>query len=73
MKRTVYLDSTIPSYLCDQREEIKTFVDITKKWWKEESNNFLIWISEETLNEVYKGDYPNKAKMIRSTTIRKPW
>lgn len=36
MIRTVYLDSTIPSYLYDQRKEIKTFVDITKKWWKEE-------------------------------------
>jgi hypothetical protein len=31
MKRTVYLDSTIPGYLYDQRKEIKTFVDITKK------------------------------------------
>jgi len=59
MKRTVYLDSTIPSYLYDQREGIKTFVDITKKWWKEESGHFLIWISEETLN---------KAKIIKFTS-----
>jgi len=68
MKRTVYLYSTIPGYLYDQREGIKTFVDITKKWWKEESGHFLIWISEETLNEVYNGDYPNKAKIIKFTS-----
>jgi len=68
MKRTVYLDSTIPSYLYDQREEIKTFVDITKKWWKEESSYFLIWISEETLNEIYNGNYPNKGKIIKFTS-----
>ncbi len=68
MKKTVYLDSTIPSYLYDKRVEIKTFVDITKKWWKKESSHFLIWISEETLNEVYRGNYPNKAKIIKFTS-----
>ncbi len=34
MKRTVYLDSTIPSYLFDERENIKTFykMDFLMTW-----------------------------------------
>ncbi len=64
MKRTVYLDSTIPSYLFDERESIKTYVEITKKWWNEEVSNFDLWISEETIAELSKGDYPNKTEIL---------
>ena len=31
MKKTVCLDTTIPSYLFDERESIRTYVDITKR------------------------------------------
>ena len=64
MKRTVYLDSTIPSYLFDERESIKTYVEITKKWWNEEVGNFDLWISEETIAELSRGDYPNKTEIL---------
>ncbi len=64
MKRTVYLDSTIPSYLFDERESIKTYVEVTKKWWNEERGNFDLWISEETIAELIKGDYPNKTEIL---------
>ena len=64
IKRTVYLDSTIPSYLFDERESIKTYVEITKKWWNEEVSNFDLWISEETIAELSKGDYPNKTEIL---------
>lgn len=64
MRKSVYLDSTIPSYLFDERESIKTYVEVTKKWWDEERQNFDIWISEETIAELGKGDYPNKAEII---------
>lgn len=64
MKKTVYMDSTIPSYLFDERESIKTYIDVTNKWWDEERNNFALWISEETIAELSRGDYPNKTKII---------
>ena len=64
MKKSVYLDSTIPSYLLDERESIKTYVEVTKKWWNEERQNFDMWISEETIVELSKGNYPNKTKII---------
>lgn len=31
MQRSVYLDSTIPSYLFDERTGIQTYVEVTKK------------------------------------------
>jgi predicted nucleic acid-binding protein len=64
MKSSVYLDSTIPSYLFDERESIKTYIEVTRKWWHEERQNFDLWISEETIAELSKGDYPNKTKII---------
>lgn len=64
MKSSVYLDSTIPSYFFDGRESLKPFVEITKKWWEEERNNFDIFTSEETLDELNEGNYPSKVKVV---------
>lgn len=49
MKKTVYMDRTIARYLFDEIESIKTYIEVTKKWWDEERNNFALWISEETI------------------------
>lgn len=65
MKQTVYFDATIPNYYFDERESLKTFVDITKKWWQEERDDFDIWISEEMLNELATGNYPHKNEAIK--------
>lgn len=42
MKKTVYLDATIPNFLYDQREEAKIFVRVTNNWWNEERHYFEI-------------------------------
>ena len=65
MKHTVYFDATIPNYYFDERESLKTFVDITIKWWQEERDNYDIWISEEILNELASGNYPHKNEAIK--------
>lgn len=65
MQRTVYFDATIPNYYFDERESLHTFVDITKMWWEEERENFDIWISEETLNELAAGNYPHQTKALQ--------
>ncbi len=64
MKQSVYLDSTIPSYLFDERESIKTYIEITRKWWEEERGNFALWISDESIIELSQGEYPNKDKLM---------
>ena len=52
MNSTVYLDTTIPSYLFDERDSLRLHIEITQKWWDEEANNFDIWASEATLDEI---------------------
>jgi predicted nucleic acid-binding protein len=65
MNNSVYLDTTIPSYLFDERESIKLHIEATQKWWAQESSNFDIWISEETFNEIAEGNYPRKDEILR--------
>jgi predicted nucleic acid-binding protein len=64
MIRKVYLDTTIPSYLFDNRKDIRFLIDITKKWWNKESQKFLITTSENTINELSRGHYPQKEKIL---------
>nr|VFJ69118.1 MAG: Predicted nucleic acid-binding protein, contains PIN domain [Candidatus Kentron sp. FM]VFJ69958.1 MAG: Predicted nucleic acid-binding protein, contains PIN domain [Candidatus Kentron sp. FM]VFK18195.1 MAG: Predicted nucleic acid-binding protein, contains PIN domain [Candidatus Kentron sp. FM] len=64
MKKTVYLDTTIPSYLFDERESIRAWVDITRRWWAEERQRFDLWMSEETFSELDTGHYPKKQEVL---------
>ncbi len=64
MRKTVYLDATIPNFMYDQREEAQVFVKVTNTWWNEERHYFEIWTSETTLDEVGSGAYPHKAQAI---------
>lgn len=64
MRKTVYLDATIPSYLFDERESIKTYIEVTKKWWEEESIRFDVGISEDVIAELSVGDYPHQDQTL---------
>ncbi len=55
-KPSVYLDTTIPSYLFEEREELQTFVQITRQWWTEERQHFDVYMSEETVIELNQGN-----------------
>ena len=61
---SVYLDTTIPSYLFEEREELKALIQITQQWWHQERQNFELYLSEETLTELNKGNYPNKTEVL---------
>ena len=75
--KTVYFDSTILSYLYDERPEIEFLVRATKEWWATERLNFAGFLSAETLRELGDGEYPRKnlimqeALKIRSLPIDK--
>lgn len=60
----VYLDSTIPSVYCDQREGNRHETEVTRRWWHEESANYEVWISPATLAELEDGDHPHKARIL---------
>ena len=70
MKKLVYLDSIIISYLFDERKSMKLHIDVTQRWWEEERKNYDIWISEETITELNQGDYPNKINIIERVILR---
>ncbi|MCX6030808.1 MAG: PIN domain-containing protein [Chloroflexi bacterium] len=64
MKKTVYLDATIPSYLVDERDSIREYIAVTKKWWDEESTHFDVYVSEETIAELSEGEYPRQHEIL---------
>jgi len=65
MKEKVYIDSTIPSYYFDERDSLVIFKDITKKWWREMSESYDLYISDAVLQELNSGNYPRKDKIIQ--------
>ena len=48
IKRSLYLDTTIPSYYCDQREEldIRYRRKVTRDWWTNEKDSFDLYVPE---------------------------
>ena len=40
-------------------------IEITRRWWDEETGHFDIWISEETLDEINEGHYPKKNEILK--------
>ena len=68
MKERVYLDSTIPSYYFEERDNLHLFADITRDWWESMANEYELYISEEVLREVSMGEYPNRSKVVQFTS-----
>lgn len=65
MKRSVYFDSTIPSYLFDRRASLETYTAITREWWEEESGNYRIFVSGETVAETSRGSHPHREEIMK--------
>ena len=66
MKPKVYLDATIPSYLHDDREVLRAFIEITRRWWHEEAGAYELFISSAVLDELASGNYPRKAEVLQT-------
>jgi predicted nucleic acid-binding protein len=64
MKKSVYLDTTIPSYYYEERTELALRQKITQQWWNEQSQNYSLYISEIVLLELNRGYYPHKNEII---------
>jgi hypothetical protein len=68
MKRKVYLDATIPSYLHDDRELLRPFIEITRRWWEEEAGAYQLFISNAVLDELLAGNYPRKDAVLETVS-----
>lgn len=64
MKPTVYIETTIPSYYCDERPELLSDILRTREWWDRERGGYECFISEVVIEELAEGDYPNKRQCL---------
>ncbi len=65
MKKSVYLDTTIFSYMVDDRVSLRNFIDVTREWWNTQKEDYRLYLSVETLAELLEGDYPRKDDATR--------
>jgi predicted nucleic acid-binding protein len=64
MKATVYIETTVPSYYCDDRPELAADISRTREWWDLERSSYECFISEAVWNELMTGEYPTKSRCL---------
>jgi len=60
----VYLETTIPSYYCDDRAALAADIARTREWWDSERPAYDCFLSAAVLDELATGDYPNKESCL---------
>jgi hypothetical protein len=68
MKPTVYIETTVPSYYCDDRPGLATHIARTRQWWDCERQDYECFISEVVLSELGEGQYPGKGRCLALAT-----
>jgi len=66
MKSKVYIETSIPSFYFEVRDEPDMIArrQWTRAWWEEASDHHLLVSSTATLEELKSGDYPTKEKCL---------
>lgn len=65
MKPLVYLETTIPSYYCDNRPAVAADIARTREWWDGERDAYDCFISAAVLDELGCEDYPHKEACLK--------
>lgn len=66
MKQTVYIETTIPSFYHEVREDAQ-FVAMrqwTRDWWHSEMDNYNCFTSDAVIDELETGDHPKKNEKL---------
>jgi predicted nucleic acid-binding protein len=66
MRRTVYIETTVPSFYAETRTEPAMIArrESTRLWWTEEAPRYDLHVSALVLSELADGDYPGKAEAL---------
>ena len=64
MRPTVYIETTIPSYRCDERPALAGDIARTREWWDVERGDYECFISAVVLDELGAGSYPQQAACL---------
>ncbi|MBI4871527.1 MAG: type II toxin-antitoxin system VapC family toxin [Candidatus Riflebacteria bacterium] len=62
--RSVYLDTTIPSYYVDERPGLRLHVRRTRDWWDQERLHYLVYTSGVTLRELSEVPFPRQSDAL---------
>jgi predicted nucleic acid-binding protein len=65
MKPLVYLETTIPSYYCDNRPGVAADIARTREWWDVERDAYDCFISAAVLDELSSEDYPHREACLK--------
>jgi predicted nucleic acid-binding protein len=64
MRPTVYIETTIPSYYCDNRPALSADIARTREWWDVERGSYECFTSPVVLDELSTGKYPAQAACL---------
>jgi len=66
LKLKVYVKSTIPSFSHEVRTEPEMVArrEWTRQWWDERSEEYDVVTSVAVIDELSRGDYPQKAQVL---------
>jgi|GEM_PF-1731265 hypothetical protein len=66
MLKTVYIETSIPSYYYESRPGLKFSVwrEITRKWWKTYRQFYQTVTSDAVFAELNEGTYPHKQQTL---------
>ncbi len=66
MKPTVYIETTIPSFYCEDRTDIAAVARLewTRRWWDECRQEYDLYTSIAVVDELRRGDYPRKEQCL---------
>ena len=66
MRKTVYIETTIPSFYYEVRPEPDAVVRRawTRQWWEQYSGSYELVTSEAVMDELAAGEYPQKDKAV---------
>lgn len=67
MNNTCYIETTIPSFYFDKRQDCSWQHEVTRAWWDSQRFFFQCYTSTFTLLEVQNSNYPNKEKVVELT------
>jgi predicted nucleic acid-binding protein len=67
MKQKVYIETSIPSFYYESREEPDMVArrEWTRQWWNDASSEYFLVTSEAVLEELATGDFPCKDKSLK--------
>jgi hypothetical protein len=66
LPKSVYIETTIPSYYHERRTDPETAVrrNWTQHWWDFKRQDFRLFTSEAVIRELEDGDYPTKTDAL---------